>query len=403
MKNISQKDILCLRQQTVLLCLGALSLMLCVRTAPAQQPERFVYTLPAVSRVAVQKNIEYRKIGDRALKFDLYRLSLAEKPASVPVVMLVNSGFGRPDFKDSFHLREWAKLCAASGLAAISYDAHKEGWVEDFDALMAYLRQQKTALGVDPETIIIQAGSGLVTHGLPLAMDTNRPYIKAAVIYYGIAEVKELRTDLPLLIVRAGLDVPALNRRIDQFVANALAVNAPLEVLNYPGGHHPFEDTDDNEFSRQVMARALEFMQRAVSPAMQQAIRASHAEAQAAGALLAENWTAAVNGYEALVNKDAQNAELNRRHGDALYGAKAYAKAVQAYERAFSLGSWRKRDISYPAAVAAVRTNDLDGALKWIERLINTPFNAQSLRTDPNFEPVRNHQRFNALIESKKQ
>ena len=30
---------------------------------------------------------------------------------------------------------------------------------------------------------------------LPLALDPKRPYIKAAVIYYGVEEVKELRTD----------------------------------------------------------------------------------------------------------------------------------------------------------------------------------------------------------------
>jgi hypothetical protein len=396
------KDISHLRQWLFRLGVGILGLTFCIQIAKAQQPDRFVYTLPAVSRVAVQKNIEYRKVGDRVLKFDLYRLPLSEKNALVPVVILINSGFGRPDFKDSFHLREWAKLYAAAGLAAISYDAHKEGWAEDFDALIGHLRDHKTALGVDPETVIVQAGSGLVTAGLPLAMDQKRPYIKAAVMYYGIGEVKELRADLPLLMVRVGLDTPALNRRIDQFVAQALAINAPVEVLNYPGGHHPFEDGDDNEFSRQVMARTLEFAQRAVSSAMQQAIRASLAEAQAAGALHAENWPAAVVGYEALVKKDVRNAELHRRFGDALYGAKEYVKAVGAYEQAFSLGSWRKRDISYPAAVAAVRTSDIEGALKWIERLINTPFDRLSLRTDPNFEPLRNQARFNALIDGKK-
>ncbi len=389
------------RRQHSLLRLGLslLSLALCLVTARAGQTEGLVYTLPTLSRVVVQKNIEYRKLGDRSLQFDLYRLPVSDRPAPAPVVILFSDS---ANFKDAFYQREWGKLCAAAGFATVAYDAHREGWVEDFDALMRQLREQKTALAIDPETVIIRAASGLALNGLPLAMDKTRSYIKAAVIYYGIAEVKELRTDLPILMVRAGLDVPDLNRRLDQFVARALAANLPLEVMNYPGGHHPFEDEDDNEYSRQVMARTLEFMQRAISPATQQAIQGSLAEATASAALLAENWTAAVSGYEALVKKDAQNAELHRRYGDALYGAKNYARAVRAYEQAFSLGSWRKRDISYPAAVAAVRMNDVDGALKWIERLVKTPFDPQRLRTDPNFEPLRNHERFKALSESKK-
>src|ERR1044072_7794290 len=154
--------------------IGIFIFAVCVVTARAGQADHLVYSLPAANRVIVQQNIEYRKVGDRALKFDLYRLPVSEKPAAVPVVLIFNDAFGRADFKAAFFQREWAKMCAAAGFAAVSYDAHKDGWAEDVDALMQHLREHKTALALDPETVILRAASGLAFNGLPLAMDKNR-------------------------------------------------------------------------------------------------------------------------------------------------------------------------------------------------------------------------------------
>lgn len=375
--------------------------LVAITQADAQQ--RLVYTLPAADRVTTQKNIEYRKVSDRTLKFDFYRLPASEKAASLPVVIMVNTGFNPPDFKDSIYQAGWAKLIASSGLAAVTYQAHGEGWAEDFDALVSHLREHKASLGIDADTIIVYAASGNVMAGLPLAMDKKRTFIKAAVFYYGVADVNEFRLDMPVLLVRAGLDQPSLNRHLGEFISRAMAANVPLEVINYPGGHHPFEVEDDNDFSREVMARTIEFMHRSVSSGAQQAIRAGLDEAGASAAMLMENWTAAVASYESLVAKQPRNFETHRRLADALFGAKQYARAVEEYEQSYSLGHWRKRDISYPASVACVRVGDVEGALKWIGRLIRTPFDRASLRTDSNFEPLRDNPRFNALIDGKNQ
>ena len=378
----------------------------------AQQEEKLLLSLPASERVTVQKNIEYRKVGDKSLRFDFYRLPVAEKAGALPVVIFMN-GFGSADQKESPIQVEWAKLSAASGLAAVTFESHNsqpgnrnslhQSVGEDFDLLVAHLRTNQARLGVDADRIIVHASSGHAPIGLPMAMDKKRTFVKAAVIYYGNAEVKEFRLDLPVLFVRAGLDQPDLNRKSDRLIGQALAANAPFEIINHPGGQHPFEMGESNEVSREIIAHTLEFMHKAVSPAVQDSIRATMDEAAAGAALLTENWPAAVSGYAALVAKRPQDHEMHRRYADALFGAKEYAKATQAYEQAFSLGSWRKRDISYPAAIASVRANDVEGALKWIERLIKTPFDRTSLRTDPNFEPLRDNQRFRGLIEGKNQ
>jgi dienelactone hydrolase len=64
----------------------------------------------------------------------------------------------------------------------------------------------------------------------------------------------------PVLVARAGLDDPFLNATIDRFVARALAVNATLELLTHAGGRHSFDILDDDARSREIIARAIEFL-----------------------------------------------------------------------------------------------------------------------------------------------
>ncbi len=342
------------------------------------------------------KDIEYRKVEGKPLRFDFYRLPPAEKPEALPVVILMN-GFGDPKMKEQNYQQEWARLLAAAGFCGVTFESHQGGIGEDLDLLVAHLREQQAKLRVGADRIVVHASSGHAFYGLPIFMDKKRTYLKGAVIYFGAGEVKEFRADLPILFVRVGLDQPGLNRDIDKLVARALEVSAPVELISYPGGHHPFEFSDDNDLSRAVIAQTIDFMRKAVSPGVQEAIRATSDEAAAGAALMMENWQAAIDGYGKLVAQRSNDFELHRRYGDALFGAKEYARALQAYEQSYALGHWRKRDISYPAAVASVRANDAAGALKWIERLVNTPFDRASLLTDPNFEALRGNAQFRAL------
>lgn len=387
-----------------------ISVNLTSATGQQQQEDKFLYTLPASERVTIQKNIEYRKIGDRSLKFDFYSLPASGASIRRPVIVFMN-GFGSADLKESPIQVEWAKICAASGLAAITFQSHFDGQPgdqrlvlqsvsEDFDSLIVYLRVNQAKLGLDPNTVIVHASSGSVPAGLSVVMDTKRPFIKAAVIYYGSADIKEFRLDLPVFFVRSGLDQPNLMRQIDVLLGRALAANAPFEIVNHPGGQHPFEIGNDNKVSTGIIARTLEFIQRSISSDVQSSIRASMDEAAAGAALLNENWPDAVAGYAALAAARPQDNEIRRRYADALFGAKKYADAVREYEQALALGSWRKRDIAYPAAVASAKTGDIENTLKWVARLLNTPFNRAGLLTDPNFEQVRYNPQFRSLVEN---
>lgn len=60
------------------------------------------------------------------------------------------------------------------------------------------------------------------------------------------------------MIGRAGLDGENLNRTIDDFIRQALAQNASIEVMNHPQGRHGILDPDVH--SREIIARAVAFL-----------------------------------------------------------------------------------------------------------------------------------------------
>ena len=60
-------------------------------------------------------------------------------------------------------------------------------------------------------------------------------------MYYGFADVTIFRPDLPILMVRAGLDRPAVNSRHRGAGSGRHAQNAPLTLLNHSSGAHAFE------------------------------------------------------------------------------------------------------------------------------------------------------------------
>ena len=111
-------------------------------------------------------------------------------------------------------------------------------------------------------------------------------YLKCLISYYAILDIQQVdylrdalapeqakffsavsaatdsNTQLPLFIARAGLDHPTLNQTIDSFASRALAQNWPIEIYNHPQGHHGFDVADDNERSRYIIARSLDFARR---------------------------------------------------------------------------------------------------------------------------------------------
>ena len=253
--------------------------------------KRVIYRLAATEAVAVRRDVEYRVTDDGALTMDLYYPPDSSRETKIPAVVIVN---GYPDpgaqkilgckFKEMESYISWAELTAASGLAAVTYTTGSEP-ANDIRALLAYLRQDGHAFGIDTTRIGLWASSGNVPNALSLMMQDDPQGVKCAVLCYGLMldiegatsvadaarqwrfanpcagkSVADLQKDIPLLIARAGQDeIPHLNETMDRFLSNAVSRNLPITFVNHPMAPHAFDIMDDSERSREIIEQILAF------------------------------------------------------------------------------------------------------------------------------------------------
>lgn len=217
-----------------------------------------VYQLPGMDKVIVKKDLTYKTAEDVALKVDVYYPPQIEKSATLPVVIF-NNGVGSMEIPQWRVYQDWARLTALSGMIAVNYQSRQRAAFEDTNDLIDYLRNNAAKLQIDENRIGIWTSSANVRVGLPLAMQ-DRPYIRCAVVYYGMAELNIIRQTLPLFVVRAGQDALGLNRAIDAFVQNALLNDLDFQFVNYLEGQHAFDILDDNDRSREIIKQTLDFL-----------------------------------------------------------------------------------------------------------------------------------------------
>ena len=257
----------------------------------------------------------------------------------------------------------------AHGFAAITADTTPEHAAEDFDSIAAYLKQHVVDLRADPERVVVVAWSGNVSAALPAVENPERKAIKAAIVYYGWADVPQVRLDLPVLFVRAGLDQPLTNQSFDRHIAAGIAANAPWTLVNYPGGRHGFDVFDDNDLSREIIEQTFRFAQLAISDSHQSALNAGLAEASAAGAAFTGDFARASGLYRELVAAHPQDARLILAYGNALTGATQYKDARAQFDRAKAIGGLGARDLGLPAARACALDHDLEAAMAWLKSI----------------------------------
>lgn len=242
-----------------------------------------VLRVPGVEAVEVIRDQPW---GDERA-FDLYRPPGASEPA--PVVVFV-TGFPDPGFrafagcalKDTAPYRSWARLLAASGLAAVTYTNVEPA--TDARAILDHLHQHAAELGIDPARCGLWASSGNVPNALAVLGYATRLSVRCAALCYGYmvdadgatavadaggqfgfvvpeVSVDQIPPHVPLLIARAGADAtPGLNDSIDRFVRRAESRALEVEMVEHPTGPHAFDVMDDSDASRRVIRRVLAFL-----------------------------------------------------------------------------------------------------------------------------------------------
>jgi len=376
----------------LLLCASAAFAFDGAQTAPASQPP-LAFPLPPPS-ITVASNVEYASSGTTRLAMDLYKPDVPSG-VKVPALVFFNRATGA-DRAERFYA-SWARTAAAQGLIGIIPDLRDGNEAADFRLLVSYLERHAGEHGID--SIAVYAGSGNVFAAFPVVEDPALTSIKAAVMYYGIANVQQFRLDLPVLYVRAGLDRPPVNESIVKLATLAVSQNAPVTLLNYSGGHHGFEGADVNDATRHVIDATLEFVKHATSAPYQSALRASLQEATAAGYLQAGKFHDAATTYGSMVAARPDDARLRLAYGEALLRDGQAALACSEFDKLRDKGLGY-RDLGLPAAAACLQKGDPDAAIAWL-RSIPARYLPPSTAEDPSFAALRDRADFRALFERK--
>ena len=294
--------------------------------------------------------------------------------------------------------RSWAQVAAGQGLVAVLPDLRDASFEKDFDAAIGHLTAHGASFGIDPDRIAVFAGSGNVYRTLPILQNPSRTSIKSAVMYYGAATVTAFRRDLPVLLVRAGLDRPGVNNAMIDLVTQATKENAPVTLLNYPGGHHAFEIVDDEDAMREVVDSTIAYVKRTTAPAYQASLRRGVPEATAAGYVATGDFARAAASYAELVKAKPDDARLGLSYGEALLGASQFGAACAQLGKLKGKGLG-PRDLGLPAARACLQSGDADAAIGWLKS-IPTRYLPPSVEKDPTFAPLQSRPEFQALFRS---
>jgi len=397
-----------MRSRSLTLSLAAW-LLLAGSTSHAQQRPRpsdprltsCVLKVKGMEKAVERNDLTYRTAADSVRGFDLFLPAGTTSAKPVPAVIFFNGGSGmNPPQRKWGIYRDWARLATTRGLAAMVPDAAAGHATAEMGSALEHLRTNAAKYGIDPERIAIWGCSMHVSEGLPFAMDPARR-IRAVVMYYGFTDTAAMDPDKPMLLARAGLDMPAMNQAMGAWAGKAARLGAPLTWIDLPSLHHAFDAFEDNALSRSVVVTTLDFLERELSPEILRD-RAAYSEERASRRLAAAgDWPAALRAAESWVAVAPDDGAAAAMLAAALYQAQDFARAATEFERAAQLGGQQGVN-RYNAACCRARLGEKERALTLLEQAADGfRGDRSSWARDPDLASLRDEPRFKAILAAK--
>jgi acetyl esterase/lipase len=253
-------------------------------------PKRIVYSVPGMEQIKARKDIVWKRVEGAELKLDVYEPPNRTRQP-LPAVIFIHGGpipsNLRTEPKEWGVFISYGQLAAASGWVGVTFNHRFYGLdrVRDAQAdvndLVAYVRANAATFGIDPArlTLWVFSGGGLL---LSHALRDAPPYLRCLVAYYALLDMppgtgglsEEARLEFspphqlkqkgravpPLFVARAGQDSPALNGTLDRLVQQALGSNVTIDFSNHVTGQHGFDLINDDDRTREIIRRTLEFI-----------------------------------------------------------------------------------------------------------------------------------------------
>ncbi len=242
--------------------------------------------MPEMYQVKV-KTLEFQTLhqAPEMLAMDVYYPPDWQPGAALPAVLMANSfpltaEFGKCG-RNCYSFPSWGRLIAANGLIAITYDSK---YPNDLEALAEHVRANAADLGIDGNRLGVMGVSSDAALAESFAYQENRDYVIFGVFYYGylltpdnymrsdinaadeqmggyyaeLPDVKQLRADLPVLVVRCGNDWYLNQQPVDHFVQLAEKAGVPLTLIRFEEGSHVFDTLEAS--TGQVRVKAIEIV-----------------------------------------------------------------------------------------------------------------------------------------------
>lgn len=364
--------------------------------AQANQPS-LVVPVPPVSAVTVKVDSFVAADGRRQA---LSVTRGAQATGRVPVVIFANAA---GTFVRGFRAyQEWGRLVTTRGFAGVLYDApaldvsRPPGeitrlGVATLDSVLHRLQRGEAEYGIDTRQVILWAGSSQTQVGTPFSLEGDRP-VAGYVLYYGSGHANAPRADVPVLMVRAGQDHPALNGSMDSLAVRLTQAGVPLTILHHPAGAHGFDIIDSTRVSAAVIAQTLDFMSTAIDSAYRRSVVAGAPLARAAAAYASGRWGDAARLYGALAAQRPRDRILVWRLGLSQLADAQPGQALASFDRARALGQGGARDIGLPAARAALRVQQPARAVEWLNWALQSyPGIRAEVARDAELAPLLEH------------
>ncbi|MER6346538.1 alpha/beta hydrolase family protein [Streptomyces sp. NPDC001595] len=213
---------------------------------------------------------------DREGHVDLY---VPDGEGPRPAVVFVHGGpvpaGSRPTPREWPTMVGYARLAAAEGMVGVTLD-HRLHDVTDYERAAEDVTAAVDLVRADPRVDADRIALWFLSGGGPLTADwlRNLPaWLRCVAASYPIlapmpnwglsgdrfrpAEAVAHAGDLPVVLLRAGLEAPEIAATVEAFVTAAKDSGTRLELIDVPNGHHGFETIDPPEETRPALRQAI--------------------------------------------------------------------------------------------------------------------------------------------------
>ena len=217
---------------------------------------RVLYEIPGMDAIVPQE-FEFPGGDGQPLPGRIYGKDLTQG------VVVIVEGYPDPGFVKHVGCRfmdmQWsismAQLIAASGMTAMTYANRQPA--PDAKAALDYAHAHAARVAIWATSGHAPVAIGLLDRACCAVL--SNPVIRL----HEDAPAGQALPDvsIPIFVVRSGKDeTPGLNAALDTLIADAVAQNYPITLVNHPDAPHAFELYHDSATTRLILRQALDFL-----------------------------------------------------------------------------------------------------------------------------------------------